>query len=85
MLFFALNRYPKLDLHGEYTLTAYTVIHDFLKDQVKLKNKYAIIIHGKGSGKLKKEVHHILSKDALVKAYNLDPNNTGQTIVELKI
>ncbi|MBR1679485.1 MAG: Smr/MutS family protein [Bacilli bacterium] len=77
--------YPSIDLHGEFAVTAYTVVHDFITDQIKLKNKYVLIIHGKGSGKLKEEVHHILSQDKRVVQYQLDGSNLGQTIVELRV
>ena len=79
-----INHYPKLDLHGEYAVTAYTVVHSFLLDNIKMNNKYVILIHGKGTGKLKKEVHEILKNEKIVKNYYLDPYNLGQTIVELK-
>lgn len=77
--------YPSIDLHGEFAVTAYTVVHEFISDQIKLKNEYVLIIHGKGSGKLKEEVHHILKNDKRVKKFQLDGSNTGQTIVQLKI
>ena len=77
--------YPKIDLHGEYAVTAYTVVHNFISDHIKLKDSYVVIIHGKGTGKLKDEVHHILSQDRRVLEYHLDPYNLGQTIVHLDI
>lgn len=77
--------YPSIDLHGEYAVTCYTIVHDFISDQIKLKNKYVLIIHGKGSGKLKEEVHKILKSDKRVIRFQLDGSNLGQTIVELKI
>ncbi len=79
------SHYPKLDLHGEYAVTAYTVVHNFITDQVKLKNPYIIFIHGKGTGKLKEEVHSILRQDSRVIDFYLDPFNLGQTIVHLKL
>lgn len=79
------SRYPSIDLHGEFAVTAYTVVEEFISDHVKLKDPYIVIIHGKGSGKLKQEVHHILSKDKRVLDYHLDPWNLGQTIVHIKI
>ena len=79
------SHYPSIDLHGEFAVTAYTVVEEFISDHVKLKDPYIVIIHGKGSGKLKQEVHHILSKDKRVLDYHLDPWNLGQTIVHIKI
>ena len=80
-----ITKYPKLDLHGEYAVTAYTVVHSFLIDNLKLKNQYVILIHGKGTGKLKEEVHYILKEEKCVKSFHLDPYNLGQTIVELNM
>lgn len=77
--------YPSIDLHGEYAVTAYTIVHNFISDQIKLKNEYVLIIHGKGTGKLKHEVHQILAKDKRVLKYQLDSQNLGQTIVQLDI
>ena len=79
------NQYSKLDLHGEYVVTAYTVVHNFITDQIKLKEEYLILIHGKGTGVLKKEVHQILKQDPRVLDFHLDPFNLGQTIVHLKL
>ena len=80
-----INKYPKLDLHGEYAVTAYTVVHSFLIDNIKLKNQYVVLIHGKGTGKLKEEVHYILKNEKCVKNFQLDPLNLGQTVVELNL
>ncbi len=77
--------YPKIDLHGEYVTTSYTVVEEFLADHIKLKDEIVVIIHGKGSGKLKEEVHRILKKDKRVLEFHLDPMNLGQTLVHLKI
>ena len=76
-------RYPKLDIHGETTLTCIAPIDSFIKDNIKLKKPNIIIIHGKGTGALKKAVHEYLSKDKRVKKYYIDGLNDGQTIIEL--
>ena len=73
--------YPKIDLHGEYASTAYTVVHSFLQEQIKLKQAYVVIIHGK----LKETVHQILSKEKEVLEFQLDSENLGQTIVHLNV
>ena len=79
------NYYPKIDLHGEYTTTSYTLVHNFISDQVKLRNSYLVIIHGKGSGKLKQKVHEILKDDKRVLEFHLDPDNLGQTLVHINV
>ncbi len=80
-----LSKYPKLDLHGEYASTVYSVVHSFLKDNYKMKNRYIVLIHGKGTGILKNEVHNILKNEKIVKKYEIDPFNLGQTVVELDL
>ncbi len=77
--------YPKIDLHGEYAITAYTIVYEFITDHIKLKDEVVVIIHGKGTGKLKEEVHHILKNDKRVLEFHLDPMNLGQTLVRLKL
>ena len=81
----AWNNYPSIDLHGEAAITAYTVVKCFISENIHLKNEYVLIIHGKGTGKLKNEVHRILKHNKSVIEYQLDPYNLGQTIVHLKI
>lgn len=79
-----LNRYPKIDVHGETTETVVFVVKDFIKDNYKMKNRYVVVIHGKGSGALKNKVHEILKHEKLVASYELDVMNIGQTLIELK-
>lgn len=78
-------RFPRLDIHGETTSTCVVVINGFIKDNIKLKEKSIIIIHGKGSGALKKATHELLKQNRNVEKYYIDGFNDGQTIVELKI
>lgn len=81
----ALAKYPKIDVHGETTDTVVFVVNDFINDNLKMKNEYILIIHGKGTGVLRKKVHEILKDNKLVNKYELDVMNLGQTIVKLKI
>ncbi len=80
-----LTKYPSIDVHGENRGTIYSIINDFINDNIKLKNSIIIIIHGKGSGILKKEIHYILKNDRRVFKYYLHYWNQGVTVVELKI
>jgi len=80
-----LAKYPKIDIHGETTDTAVFVVNDFINDNFKMKNEYILIIHGKGTGVLRKKVHEILKDNKMVDKYELDVMNLGQTIVKLKI
>lgn len=81
----ALTKYPRIDIHGETTNKVVFVVNDFINDNYKMKNEYILIIHGKGTGVLRKKVHEILKDNKLVEKYELDVMNLGQTIVKLKI
>ena len=77
------NILPKIDVHGYNRDMIKYVLNDFINDNIKLKNKKIIIIHGKGEGILKKEIHDLLKKDKRVKSYYIDSFNIGQTVIEL--
>lgn len=76
---------PKLDLHGFDRETARVAIEDFIRENIKLKNKEFIIIHGIGSGILKMTTHEILKRNKNVTDYMICYNNVGSTIVRIKI
>ncbi len=77
-------RFPRIDIHGETSETCIAVINSFIKDNIKLKERNVIIIHGKGSGILKKATHEYLKRNKYVSNFYIDGMNDGQTIVELK-
>ena len=76
--------YPTLDLHGEYAFSAKILTEEFINDNIKLKNYNLCIIHGIGSGIIKKTVHDVLKNDKRIKKYYTDFMNPGLTIVEIK-
>lgn len=76
---------PSIDLHGMDRVYAKIKVEEFINDNIKLKNKKIVIIHGKGEGILKDEIYKFLKKNKYVLNYKLDGFNTGVTIVELKI
>ena len=78
------NNMPSIDLHGEDRVTALIKVDEFIKDSIKLRNRYILIIHGKGTWTLKNAIHEYLKRDKRVKEYSLDIN-IGQTIVSLNI
>lgn len=80
-----LDKYPSIDVHGETRDTVYTVIKNFINDNLKLKNHIIIIVHGKGQGVLKNEIHYHLKQMKEVKTYHLHYWNQGVTVVELNI
>lgn len=75
---------PTIDLHGEDRKSAEFLVKQFINDQVKLHSERLIIIHGIGTGILKKEVHEVLKHDKRVEKYYINFFNVGCTIVELK-
>lgn len=79
------NNLPTLDLHGETRDIAKILVKDFINDNYKLKNKHIIIIHGIGTGVVKKSIYEVLKINKYVKKYKQDNFNPGVTIVELDI
>lgn len=80
-----IHKYPNLDVHGETRDTIYTVIQEFIKDNIKLKKQIVVIIHGHGTSILKQEIYYYLKQMKEVKSYHLHYWNQGVTIVELNI
>ena len=78
------SRMPTLDLHGYDRDYARILINDFIRDQIKLKTKQIIIIHGRGQGILKKMTQDTLKKNQNVLEYKIDNFNDGMTVVTLK-
>ena len=79
------NNIPSLDLHGFDRETARVAINDFIRDNKIMKNDTVLIIHGRGSGILKRTTHDVLKANKSVKEYQIDFFNEGSTIVRLII
>lgn len=79
----SIDKLPTLDLHGECKDIAIIRINDFIKENIKLKNKYIVIIHGKGQGIIRKATYEILKNNNLVLEYKLFIFNEGTTVVKL--
>lgn len=78
-----LKNLPRIDLHGYDSETARVATNDFIDDNIILKNNKLLIVHGKGTGIVKKVVHDTLSHRKEVKKYHTDPFNDGCTILYL--
>ncbi len=78
------SKTPRLDLHGEEVAVVYSLVTEFINDNYKMGNKEIIIIHGKSTNILTKEVHNILQSNKLVAKYALNNWNVGETIIYLK-
>ncbi len=59
-------------------------VKEFIGDCYKLKYEYIVIIHGIGSGILRRAVNDYLKKEKRVLEYKLDFMNPGCTLVRLK-
>lgn len=78
-----LSRYPKIDLHGYDRDSARMMVNDFIRDNYEMGIDTIIIIHGKGLGILRKEVHEALRVNKLVLEYKSNNFNDGCTIVRI--
>ena len=76
---------PSLDLHGFDRDTARVAINDFINDNIKMKNKFIVIIHGIGSGTLKETTQLTLSRNKKVIEYKIYPFNVGCTLVNINL
>ena len=75
---------PSLDLHGLDRDYARILINDFIRDNYKMKNYQVIIVHGNGTGILKKLTQDVLTKNNLIESFKIDNFNTGMTIVMIR-
>ena len=78
------HKTPRLDLHGEEAALVYALVNEFINDNYKMGNKEVVVIHGKSTNILTKEVHGVLKENKLVKKFYLNNWNIGETIIELK-
>lgn len=78
------NSLPQLDLHGYDRDYARIQINDFIQDNYIQKKEKVLIIHGVGTGTLRKTTHETLKNNRLVTSYKLDNFNIGTTIVEIR-
>ena len=79
------DMYPKLDLHGYDRESARVAVEDFIRDNIKMKNEIITIVHGNGSGIVKEATHEVLRHNRNIIDYKTYYNNTGVTIVKLKV
>lgn len=81
------NASTELDIRGENVEEAYLSVSKFIDDCYLANISPVSIIHGKGTGVLRKGVHEILKKHKYVKDFRLGRYGEGEngvTIVELK-
>lgn len=80
-----LDNLPTIDLHGLDRDTARVKVNEFINDNKTMKNEIVCIVHGIGNGILKNEVHHFLKSNKYIQEYKLFYNNSGCTIVKIKV
>lgn len=76
----------ELDLRGQTALEAIMEIDKFIDNALLMGANQLTIIHGKGTGKLRHEIHNHLKKNKHIKGYRLGTfgeGESGVTIVEL--
>ncbi len=78
------SQLPSLDLHGMDREITRILVNEFISDHYKMKTERVVIIHGIGTGVLKKTVHEVLRKNKLVESFYLDFFNVGSTVVTIK-
>jgi DNA mismatch repair protein MutS2 len=78
------NNLPSIDLHGLDRDYARILINEFVSDNYKMKKDKIIIVHGNGTGILKKTTQETLRINKLVEEYKIDNFNTGMTVVTLR-
>lgn len=79
------NNLPTIDLHGFDRDYARIKVNEFIKDNITMKNEIIVIVHGIGSGLLRKEVEKTLRNNKKVIEFCLFYRNNGMTIVKLNI
>ena len=77
----------ELDIRGLETIEAESVVENFLSTAVMGHLQTVTIIHGKGTGALRKAVHAVLRRNKLVKDFRLGAfgeGESGVTVVTMK-
>ena len=69
----------ELDIRGMETLEAESVVENFISAAVMGKLETVTIIHGKGTGALRKAVHDILRRNKAVKSFRLGVYGEGES------
>lgn len=79
-----LSSIRSVDLHGMDRITARITVDEFINDLIRLKETEGVIVHGIGTGILRREVGEYLRHDKRILEYKLDFMNPGCTVIKLK-
>lgn len=80
-----IDNLPTIDLHGLDSATARVMINDFINDNYKMQNRFVVIIHGIGSGILRKTTADVLFKNKKILDYKTYYYNNGCTLAEINL
>ena len=72
-------------MHGYDRVAATLAINDFIKDNIKIGNEFLSIVHGIGTGILRKQTHETLKQNKNVIDFKQDNLNSGVTLVQIKL
>lgn len=75
---------PLLDIHGYDRYGAMAMVNNFIDNSIRIQEKKIVVVHGKGQGILKNELHNYLKHDRRVLDYKTNNYNDGETIINLK-
>ena len=75
---------PHLDLHSYDRTGAVAMTKMFIDENLRVEQKNIVIVHGKGTGIIRKAVHEYLKTDKRVLLFKTNNYNDGETIVNLK-
>lgn len=75
---------PHLDIHGYDRYGAMAIVNNFIDNSLRIDAKKIVVVHGKGEGILKNELHNYLKHDRRVLEYKTNNYNDGETIINLK-
>ena len=76
---------PSIDLHGDFVDVALTRLDEFLHQQFLRGSEVIKIIHGRGTGKLRRAIHVWLKKQELVRYFRDSQAPTQQGGVTLAV
>ena len=79
-----LDQLPKIDLHGFDRESARVLVNDFVDDSIALGYDKVVIVHGIGSGIVRRVVQEVLSKRKDILNFYIVPYNVGCTLVIIK-
>ncbi len=75
-----------LDLHTFHPKDLGSLIPDYIQACIEKEIYHIRIIHGKGTGNLRRSVHALLERNPYVESYSLagDKSGWGATVADLK-